>query len=265
MADSQSLFSLDGKIAVVTGGTGSIGAAIAEAFADQGADILLAGQAMTGDRQKAEQAKAGSIASRLKRKGRRVELFYLDIARKVSALEMAKRAVEVLGGVDILANCAGMNIRNDILDIQDEDWDAVQTVNLKGILYCCQAVLPAMVERGGGKIVNIASISSVLGHPARASYAASKAGLVQLSRVMASEFAARGVCINCISPAAVDTPFIDGLRKDRSRLDREIERIPMGRIAIPEDIVGAAVLFASPASDFITGQNLMIDGGRTVD
>jgi NAD(P)-dependent dehydrogenase (short-subunit alcohol dehydrogenase family) len=259
------LFNLDGKVAVVVGGTGAIGAAIAESLADFGADIMLAGQLMSGDRAKVEEEKARSIATSIRGRGRRAEIFFLDISERESSQSMARHAIDTLGGVDILMNCAGMNIRNNVLDIRDEDWDAVQTVNLKGILFCCQAVVPSMMERGGGKIVNIASISSVLGHPARASYAASKGGLIQLSRVMATEFAPHKICVNCISPAAVDTPFIDGLKKDRFRLDREIERIPLGRIAVPGDITGSAVLFASGASDFITGQNLLVDGGRTVD
>ena len=119
--------------------------------------------------------------------------------------------------------------------------------------------------RGSGKIINISSISSFLGHPARGAYAASKGGLIQLTRVMATEWAPHHITVNAISPAAVDTPFIDGLKKDRHRLDRELERIPMARIGTPEDVAGAAVFLASGASDFITGQNLFIDGGRTVD
>jgi NAD(P)-dependent dehydrogenase (short-subunit alcohol dehydrogenase family) len=122
-----------------------------------------------------------------------------------------------------------------------------------------------MVERAYGKIVNISSISSFLGHPARGAYAASKGGLVQLTRVMATEWAPYHINVNAISPAAVDTPFIDGLKKDRHRLDRELERIPLGRIGTPEDVAGAAVFLASRASDFVTGHNLFIDGGRTVD
>jgi NAD(P)-dependent dehydrogenase (short-subunit alcohol dehydrogenase family) len=113
--------------------------------------------------------------------------------------------------------------------------------------------------------LNVASISSKLGHPARGAYASSKGGLIQLTKVMATEWAPYNICVNAISPAAVDTPFISGLKKDRQRLDRELERIPLGRIATPDDVVGAAVFLLSPASDFITGHNLIIDGGRTVD
>ena len=178
---------------------------------------------------------------------------------------MAAAALREFGRVDILVNSAGMNIRKEILAITEADWDQVLTTNLKGVLYCCQAVGRHLVRQEYGKVVNISSISSFLGHPARGAYAASKGGLVQLTRVMATEWAPHKVNVNAISPAAVDTPFIDGLKKDQQRLDRELERIPLARIGTPADVAGAAVFLASRASDFITGQNLFIDGGRTVD
>jgi len=189
----------------------------------------------------------------------------MDVTSRADNLEMARTAKAEFGRVDILVYSAGMNIRKSILEIEDDDWDPVLNVNLKGILYACQAAAPYMIDQGGGKIVIIASISSILGHPARGAYAASKGGVIQLCKVMATEWASHNICVNAISPAAVDTPFIDGLKRDRQRLDRELERIPMGRIAVVDDIVGAALLFSSGASDFITGQNLVIDGGRTAD
>jgi NAD(P)-dependent dehydrogenase (short-subunit alcohol dehydrogenase family) len=171
----------------------------------------------------------------------------------------------MFGCIDILVNSAGMNIRKPVLEIDDRDWDPVLAVNLKGTLYCCQSVGRFMIAQKHGKIVNVASISSKLGHPARGAYAASKGGLIQLTKVMATEWAPYNICVNAISPAAVDTPFISGLKKDRRRLEREQERIPLGRIATPDDVVGAAVFLSSAAADFITGHNLIIDGGRTVD
>ncbi len=252
----RDLFRLDGKVAVVTGASGGIGRGIAIALAAHGADILAAGRNMEKVRQTAEM---------VERTGKRAKVFRLEITSKKSADEMANTAREELGGLDILVNAAGINIRKEVLDITDEDWDPVIDVNLKGVLYCCQAAARIMIENKRGKIINIASISSTLGHPARGTYAASKGGLVQLSRVMATEWAPYNICVNAISPAAVDTPFIEGLKKDRVRLDRELERIPLGRIATVDDVVGAALLFASKAGDFITGQNLLIDGGRTVD
>ncbi len=254
--DYKELFNLEGRVAVVAGSSGGIGKAIALALAAHGADLLLAGRNPDKTRQAAEEVAAS---------GRRVVSCGLEITSRDSAETMAETALKELGRIDILVNSAGLNIRKEVLSISDEDWDQVLTTNLKGVLYCCQAVGRHMVKQQYGKIINIASISSLLGHPARGAYAASKGGLIQLTRVMATEWAPHHVNVNAISPSAVDTPFIDGLKKDRHRLDRELERIPLGRIAVPEDVAGAAVFLASRASDFITGQNLFIDGGRTVD
>jgi NAD(P)-dependent dehydrogenase (short-subunit alcohol dehydrogenase family) len=254
--DYKELFKLDGKVAVVTGSSGGIGKAIAMALAAHGADLLLAGR----NPDKTKQAAVEAAAS-----GRRAVPCSLEVTSRDSAELMAEAALKEFGCIDILVNSAGMNIRKEVLSICDADWDQVLTTNLKGVLYCCQAVGKHMVKQQHGKIVNVASISSLLGHPARGAYAASKGGLIQLTRVMATEWAPYHVNVNAISPSAVDTPFIDGLKKDRHRLDRELERIPLGRIAVPEDVAGAAVFLASRAADFITGQNLFIDGGRTVD
>jgi NAD(P)-dependent dehydrogenase (short-subunit alcohol dehydrogenase family) len=252
----KDLFNLEGKTAVVTGASGGIGKAIALALAAHGADVLMAGR---------NPAKTREAAAEVAALGRRAVPCILEITSRDSADAMAAAALKEFGHIDILVNSAGMNVRKEILSITDADWDQVLTTNLKGVLYCCQAVGKHMVERNYGKIVTISSISSFLGHPARGAYAASKGGLVQLTRVMATEWAPYHINVNAISPAAVDTPFIDGLKKDRHRLDRELERIPLGRIGTPEDVAGAAVFLASRASDFVTGHNLFIDGGRTVD
>jgi NAD(P)-dependent dehydrogenase (short-subunit alcohol dehydrogenase family) len=191
--------------------------------------------------------------------------FAFDISNVEDIKRFKQETLKEFGRVDILVNSAGMNRRDLITDIKEEDFIRILDVNLKGVLFCCQAFGEEMIKQKSGKIINIASISSLLGHPARGSYAASKGGLIQISRVMATEWAPYNVCVNAISPAAIDTPFIDGLKKNRERLDRELERIPMARIGATDDVVGAAVFFASKASDFITGTNLFIDGGRTVD
>ncbi len=252
----KDLFNLEGKAAVVTGASGGIGQAIALALAAHGADILAAGR---------NREKTKETADRVAALGRRAVTFPLEVSDRGNAERMVAACLGELGRLDILVNSAGMNIRKLVLEIRDEDWDPVMAVNLKGVLYCCQAAARPMIEQKSGKIINIASISSILGHPARGAYAATKGGLIQLTRVMATEWAPYRINVNAISPAAVDTPFIDGLKKDRRRLDRELERIPLGRIAVPEDVAGAAVFLASRAADFITGHNLVIDGGRTVD
>jgi NAD(P)-dependent dehydrogenase (short-subunit alcohol dehydrogenase family) len=254
--DYKGLFDLAGRTAVVTGASGGIGRSIALALAAHGADVLAAGRNPEKTRQTADEVAA---------LGRRAATFVLEITSRQSAEDMAEAAVREFGRIDILVNSAGMNIRKEVLSITDADWDQVLTTNLKGALYCCQAVGKRMVLQQYGKIVNVASISSFLGHPSRGAYAASKGGLVQLTRVMATEWAPHHVNVNAVSPAAVDTPFIAGLKKDRQKLDRELERIPLGRIGTPEDVAGAVVFLASRAADFITGQNLFIDGGRTVD
>jgi NAD(P)-dependent dehydrogenase (short-subunit alcohol dehydrogenase family) len=254
--DYKGLFDLSGRAAVVTGASGGIGKAIALALAAHGAEVLAAGRNPEKTREAASQAAA---------LGRRAVPFILEITSRQSAEDMAEAAVREFGRIDILVNSAGMNIRKEVLAIAEEDWEQVLGTNLKGVLHCCQAVGKRMVQQRHGKIVNVASISSFLGHPARGAYAASKGGLVQLTRVMATEWAPYHVNVNAVSPAAVDTPFIAGLKKDRQKLDRELERIPLGRIGTPEDVAGAVVFLVSRAADFITGQNLFIDGGRTVD
>ena len=250
------LFNLQGKVAVVCGAGGGIGGAIAQALAGYGANIMIVDRDL---------ASARSNADRISGMGARALAYGLDITDLAAIEKMTEAAVAEFSRIDILVNSAGMNIRKAVVDIRQQDWDPVIDVNLKGAVFCCQAAARIMIKQNKGKIINIASISSILGHPDRAAYAASKGGLIQVTKVMATEWARHNICVNAISPAAVDTPFIDGLKKNRERLDREKARIPLGRIAIPEDIMGAAVLLASDASDFITGHNLIIDGGRIVD
>ncbi|HEB31223.1 MAG TPA: glucose 1-dehydrogenase [Spirochaetes bacterium] len=252
----KSIFNLEGKTAVVTGSGGGIGRAIACALADFGADVMCT------DNNPEEVKKTARLVCEYGPKG---IFFVFDISDVEEIKAFKQKTLKELGRVDILVNSAGMNRRDFITDIKEEDFLRILDVNLKGVLFCCQAFGKEMIKQKSGKIINIASISSLLGHPARGSYAASKGGLVQISRVMATEWAPYNVCVNAISPAAIDTPFIGGLKKDPDWLGRELERIPMGRIGAADDIVGAVVFFASKASDFITGTNLFIDGGRTVD
>lgn len=253
---NMDLFGLQNKIAVVSGAGGGIGGAIARAFAGYGADVMIVDRDIDSAR---------SNANLIAKMGPRAVPYELDITDCAAIENMTEAALAEFGRIDILVNSAGMNIRKGIVDIQEEDWDPVINVNLKGVVFCCQAAARIMIKQNRGKIINIASISSILGHPDRGAYAASKGGLIQVTKVMATEWARYNICVNAISPAAVDTPFIDGLKKNREKLDREKSRIPLGRIATPEDIRGAAVFLASDASDFITGHNLIIDGGRIVD
>ncbi len=200
------LFDLQDKVAIVAGGGGGIGGAIAHALADYGAAVMAADRNLPG-----AQVSANHIA----KMGGRAVPYGLDIADVAEVEKMTAAAVTEFGRIDILVNSAGMNIRKAVVDLREEDWDPVINVNLKGVVFCCQAVARVMIKQNKGKIINIASISSILGHPDRCAYAASKGGLIQATKVMATEWARYNICVNAISPAAVDTPFIDGLKKNR--------------------------------------------------
>ena len=212
------LFSLSGKAAVVTGAGGGIGGAMAYALAGYGADVMVVDKYLE---------KARTTAEKIMTLDRRAIPYCLDICDVKAIEKMADVAVAEFGRIDILINSAGMNIRKAVADIREEDWDPVLDVNLKGVIFCCQAVAKVMMKQKKGKIINVASISSLLGHPDRGAYAASKGGLIQAGKVMATEWAPYNICVNAISPATVDTPFIEGLKKNRKLLDRELERIPL--------------------------------------
>jgi len=256
MEDYKNLFDLAGKKAVVTGGGSGIGQAIAWGLASFGADVLIAAHDMK---------KAGITAEGVESYGARAIPYAFEVTVLDEIEKLMADAVKELGRIDILVNSAGKNIRKYILDMKEEDWDTVHSINLKGTVFSCKEAVKYMKDQGSGKIINISSISSMLGHPARCAYAGSKGGLNQVTRVMASEWAPYNINVNTISPAAIDTPFIKGLKEDKTKLERELKRIPLGRIGQSSDIVGASVFLASKASDFITGHNLVVDGGRTVD
>ncbi len=256
MRIGTNLFDLSGKTAIITGGAQGIGEAIGLGFAHYGADLVVA------DRQLEKARKVADAAVGI---GRRAMAFELDVSDKIKVERMVSEAVEEYGRIDILVNCAGMNIRNPVIDISEDDWDKILSVNLKGTFLCCQAVGRIMIGQKKGKIINMASVSSVLAHPERATYAASKGGVIQITKVMANEWAKYNINVNAISPAAVDTAFIAGMKSSDEKLKTELSRIPLGRLAQPEDIVGTAIFLASEASDFVTGHNLFVDGGRTID
>lgn len=256
MESYSDLFDLSGKKAVVTGAGSGIGQAIAWGLAAFGADVLIAAHDMK---------KAGITAEGVEFYGVKAVPYAFEVTELDQIEKLMDYAAKEFGRIDILVNSAGKNIRKNVLDMEEADWDLVHDINLKGTVFCCKAAAKYMVEQKKGKIINISSISSMLGHPARCAYAGSKGGLNQVTRVMATEWAPYNINVNSISPAAIDTPFIKGLKEDKTKLERELKRIPLGRIGESSDIIGASVFLASRASDFITGHNLVVDGGRTVD
>lgn len=247
---------MEEKVAIVTGAGGGIGSAIAVGLSEYGAKVVAADRS---------EQNAQTTCERIIGDGGEAIAVCVDVTDWSDIQNMVETAVRTFGGLDILVNSVGTNIRKMVVDMEEEDWDRVVDVNLKGVFLCCKAAGIEMVKQKRGKIINIASISSILGHTARCAYASSKGGEVQMSKVMAHEWAPYNVNVNVISPAAIDTPFIDGLKKSPEKLEYERKRIPLGRIGTPEDVVGAVVFLASEASNFITGANLLIDGGRIID
>ncbi len=177
---------------------------------------------------------------------------------------MVTQTVEDAGRIDILVNNAGINIPCDALDVTEEDWDAVQDVNLKGLFFLSQAVARQMKADGsGGRIINVASINGVVGYYKRAAYCSSKAGVVNLTRVLALEWAQYGINVNAVGPTFILTPLTQSTFDDPAQREDLLGRIPLGRVGQPEDVVGAVVFLASAAAAMVTGHTLMVDGGWT--
>jgi len=166
------------------------------------------------------------------------------------------------GRIDILVNNAGVNIPRPALEVTEEDWDGVLDINLKGLFFTAQKTALAM-KNGGGRIINIASQNGVVGYYRRAAYCASKAGVVNLTRVLAIEWAPLGITVNAVGPTFVVTPLTQSTWDDPAMREDLLKRIPLGRVGVPEDVVGAVVFLASPAASLITGHTLLVDGGWT--
>ena len=244
-------FSLEGKVALVTGANTGIGQGIAIALAAAGADIAAAGRSEPTETQKAVEA--------LGRK-------FLSIKADFGSIEPVQRvvdeAVAAFGKVDILVNNAGIIRRADSIEFSEADWDAVMDTNLKVVFFLTQAFAKqAMKQETGGKVINIASLLSFQGGIRVPSYTAAKSGLAGLTKILANEWATKGVNVNAIAPGYFDTNNTEALRADQDRNAAILARIPAGRWGRPEDIGGAAVFLASSAADYVQGITLPVDGG----
>lgn len=247
---------LDGRVAIVTGGGHGIGKAYCEGLAKSGAAVVVA--EIDGDA-------AERTASDLRTSGCRALEVQTDVADESSAHRMAQRALDAFGRIDILVNNAAVFAtipisRVPIEEVSVEEWDRVMAVNLRGIFLACKAVLPAMRRQGYGKIINISSGTALNGSPMRIHYVTSKGGVLSFTRTLAREIGPSGIRVNAIAPGSTlseENPSEEILRFRQQRL--EDRAIP--RVQVPADLVGAVVFFASAASDFITGQTLVVDGG----
>jgi len=252
-----SLFDLTGKVAVVTGGNSGIGLGIAHGLVECGATVVVSGR----DEAKLEAAVAELNAQR---EGSASGL-PCDVADAAQVKGLIDEVVARLGTINILVNNAGIGIRKRPEDYSIEEWYRLVDTNLTSVFLCCQAVYPVMKQAGGGKIVNTGSMASLFGHPFAAIYAATKGGVVQLGRSLAIAWAPDNIQVNAILPGWIDTPMTMAARDYMKELhDRVLVRTPAGRWGPPADMAGTACFLASPASDFVTGTAIPVDGGYSI-
>lgn len=243
---------LNGKTAVVLGGTTGIGYAIAQGLAHAGADVVPA------SRRELEVERA---ASKIEEIGRRSLRMTADVGKRDSLQALADAVIRTFGKVDILVNAAGITKKVPTLEASEEDWNAILDTNLTGTLRACQIFGRQMVERGYGRIVNIASLSSFVAFHQVAAYAASKAAVASLTKSLAIEWAAQGVCVNAIAPGVFRTALNSELLDKTERGRELLLRTPMRRFGKVEELAGAAVFLSSDAASFVTGEVLVVDGG----
>jgi 3-oxoacyl-[acyl-carrier protein] reductase len=241
---------LTGKTAFVTGSTRGIGLAIARTLHAAGARVAIVGR---------DQAKAAELAAGLGARATGVACDVADTAQVEAAIAAAESA---LGPIDILVNNAGLTRDNILLRLSDADWDTVLDANLKGAFHTIRAVIKGMMKRRAGRIINITSVVGLTGNKGQANYAASKAGLIGLSKSVAKEYASRGVLVNCIAPGFIETDMTAALPPEaRAAL---LEQIALGRLGQPDDIAAAVLFLASDLAGYITGQVLVVDGGMVI-
>lgn len=243
------MLKLDGKIALVTGGSQGLGRAIALKLAENGADIAIV---YVGPEEPAEQTRKDIEAL-----GRRALLYVCDVRDEAAVNETVAAVKKDLGQVDILVNNAGVTRDTLMVGMKDEDYDMVLDINLKGAFHMIRACYRDFMRKRSGKIINISSIAGLVGNAGQVNYAASKAGLIGMSKSVAKELGSRGVCCNCIAPGFIATDMTKDIKEDNPLL----MQVPMKRMGSPEDVANVALFLASPESDYITGETIRVDGG----
>ena len=251
----MSNFTLDGKVAVVTGASQGIGRAIALALAGVGASVVV-----TDLPEKVESTLA--VCDEITNSGGNAFISDLDVTDQSRITEVIDGVAEYHGSLDILVNNAGVAVRGPALDISPDDWDRVMNVNIRGMFFCTQAAVRHMIGSGGGRVINIASQRALAASIDNAPYIASKAGIAGLTRALALEWVRHGITVNAVGPGPVETDMVADMTADQER--QFMARSPIGRRLQPDEVAGTVVFLATPAASAINGQVLMVDGGWTV-
>ena len=246
------LFSLQGKVALVTGAAQGIGREIALGFAQYGADIVAID--LTDE-------KLLTLKNEIEAQKRRCLVLKIDLLHGDQIDRMVETTVKEMGKIDILANIAGVNVHKAAEEMTEKDWDFVLDINLKALFFCCQAVGKVMLRQGSGRIINMSSSFGVVGFGGRTAYAASKAAVSNLTKTLALEWSAKGVNVNAIAPGPVWTEARHQLFSNPEFYADLLKKVPINRTAKPVEIVGPAIFLASEASSFVTGETLLVDGG----
>nr|WP_209810111.1 glucose 1-dehydrogenase [Ammoniphilus resinae] len=249
------MFNLSDKVAVITGASKGIGREISLLLADAGVDVVIIARNRT---------ELEEVAAEIKEKGRRVLIIPLDITRTEDVELAVEQIIQYYGAIDILVNNAGINIPKPAVEVTESDWDRVMDLNLRSAFFVSQAVGRQMIKQKRGKIIHISSQMAFVGYYDRAAYCSSKGGLTQMMKALAIEWAPYQVNVNAIAPTFIETQMTKNMfEKEEFRRD-VLSRIPMGRLAKPEDLFGAILFLASGTSDMVTGQTIVVDGGWTV-
>ena len=251
----ENLFDLTGKVTLVTGASSGMGMAIAEAMGAHGATVIVSSNDLEGCKKVKEDLSASGINA---------HFIVCDVSKKEEIENLVKEAILITGRIDILVSCAGIAMPGSLLDIDTETFEKAMAVNLQSAVYLSKLIIPQMTERNDGAVIFLASIAGIRGNKSLGLYGMTKAGLVQLARNLAVEYGPKNIRVNSISPGLIETAFSKGMMSDELVLERRLSLTPLRRVGQPVEIAGVAVMLASKAGGFITGQNIIVDGGTVI-